>query len=485
MFRRIELDQLFPSPMNPRKFVNDDEFKELVESIKQKGVINPILVRENKKNGKQFEVIAGERRFRAAKEVYKHYATNDTKTIPSVVRNVDDREAFEIMTIENLQRKDITPLEEAKGFQKYVQIHGRDGEAVEELATRVGKSQSYIRRRVEIMALPKKITKAWSNGKIKFGHMEQLLRLKDNDELLTSMFNDLVDENRWDEVSVNDLKNWIDRETTKLDNALFDKTECEKCFHNSDVQKNMFGSGLTCVPDAILCLKPSCFQEKQVDYFETNWKKTKAYKKNKTNAFLVHEDTDYRDFAQLMYNPEKKECKECNEHFKSVIRISDGYVMHGQVCHGGSPACIKRNNQDESRKGQTYDPITGEHKKTRGAWHGEHYRDEFYRTRIPVRLQEIDSDEDKINRLILYSILDSNDDIHAWFSKEIGHDHGKKGKDYYGTPVLYSGTIWEAITEMDTERVKRLIKEAMQSASTSRKSLSLRRSISRKSSKPI
>jgi hypothetical protein len=162
-----------------------------------------------------------------------------------------------------------------------------------------------------------------------------------------------------------------------------------------------------------------------------------------------------------MYNPEKKECKECNEHFKSVIRISDGYVMYGQVCHGGSPACIKRNNQDESRKGQTYDPITGEHKKTRGAWHGEHYRDEFYRTRIPVRLQEIDSDEDKINRLILYSILDSNDDIHAWFSKEIGHDHGKKGKDYYGTPVLYSGTIWEAITEMDTERVKRLIKEAM------------------------
>ncbi|CAM4377481.1 ParB family chromosome partitioning protein [Paenibacillus endophyticus] len=163
----ISLTQLRPNPYQPRKTFDEDSIKELAESIKQHGIIQPIIVRTVLKG---YEIIAGERRFRASQ-----YCGN--KTIPAVVRSFSDQQVMEIALIENLQREDLNAIEVAVAYQALIDKFKL---TQEELSMKVGKSRSHIANFVRLLSLPTEIKDNVSRGTISMGHARALVGIKDN-----------------------------------------------------------------------------------------------------------------------------------------------------------------------------------------------------------------------------------------------------------------------------------------------------------------
>ena len=149
-YKEIPLSKISSNPNNPRKNFSGPQFAELVESIRQKGVIEPIIVRPKSNKISDYEVVAGDRRLRAACLVSRNQ--NVQSKIPAIIRELTDDEAFDFMIIENLQREDLTPFEEAQSFKQYYKKKGKG--AIPELATRIGKSAGYIRRKIAVLSLP-------------------------------------------------------------------------------------------------------------------------------------------------------------------------------------------------------------------------------------------------------------------------------------------------------------------------------------------
>lgn len=174
-FQEIALSNILPSPWNPRKTFKGPEFNELVDSIREQGVIQPVLVRPIEGKDVPYELVFGERRLKASIVVSKKNGGPEKSTIPALIRELNDDQAFELTTIENLQREDLNELEEAQGFKMFADRKGE--EALPELAERTGKDIRYIRRRLAVLTLPKKVLKSWQNGDLRYGHLQQLLRL--------------------------------------------------------------------------------------------------------------------------------------------------------------------------------------------------------------------------------------------------------------------------------------------------------------------
>jgi ParB family chromosome partitioning protein len=159
----ITTDQLFPSKFQPRVIFDNDEMEELAESIKRNGVVQPILVRARRGYG--FEIIAGERRWRACKMI-------NLATVPSIILDVDDRQASEIALIENVQRQNLTVLEEAEGYKKLIREFKY---TQEQLADVMGKSRSHVTNLIRLLGLPEGVKKFLNEGKLSAGHARALL----------------------------------------------------------------------------------------------------------------------------------------------------------------------------------------------------------------------------------------------------------------------------------------------------------------------
>ena len=165
----IYLKDIMPNRFQPREVFDETALKELSDSIKEHGVIQPILVR---KVGDKYELIAGERRFRASELAGK-------ETIPAIVTVMDDKEAAKVALIENLQRKDLSPIEEAKTYQTILRL---DNMTQEELAKNLGKSQSAIANKLKLLNLDDKVQTALLNGEISERHARSLLNLPDKEK---------------------------------------------------------------------------------------------------------------------------------------------------------------------------------------------------------------------------------------------------------------------------------------------------------------
>jgi ParB family chromosome partitioning protein len=161
----IELDKLVPNEYQPRKVFNDEKLKELAASIKVQGVIQPIIVH---RIGSNFGLIAGERRWRAARLA-------GLKTIPALVREASKRELIEQALIENIQREDLNPLEAAEAFK---QLQDEYRLTQEDLAKRVGKERSTITNFLRLLGLPKEIKQHLAAGALNMGHAKALLSLE-------------------------------------------------------------------------------------------------------------------------------------------------------------------------------------------------------------------------------------------------------------------------------------------------------------------
>ena len=164
----IPLDEIRPNPYQPRKTFDNKSLKELSESIKENGVFQPIIIRKSV-NG--YEIIAGERRFRASKLAKK-------ETIPTIIRKFDEAQMMEVAVLENLQREDLTPLEEA---QAYEMLQKNLGLTQAEVSKRLGKSRPYIANYLRLLTLPQKTKRLLQRGELSMGQARTLLGLKDKD----------------------------------------------------------------------------------------------------------------------------------------------------------------------------------------------------------------------------------------------------------------------------------------------------------------
>lgn len=168
----LQLNEIRPNPYQPRKNFDEENLKDLSDSIRKNGVFQPIIVRKSSVMG--YEIIAGERRFRASKLAGKD-------SIPAIVRAIDDEQMMEVAVLENLQREDLTPLEEAEAYNtlmKNLKI------TQSELSERLGKSRPYIANYLRLLDLPREVKTFVQNGKLSMGQARTLLALKDKDKLV-------------------------------------------------------------------------------------------------------------------------------------------------------------------------------------------------------------------------------------------------------------------------------------------------------------
>jgi len=171
--RRVPVEFLRPNPRNPRRVFNDEELDELASSIRAKGILQPILVRSVTGKPDAYEIVAGERRWRAAQRAGLH-------DVPVLLLDIGDKEALEIAIIENVQRSDLNPLEEAMGYDSLI-AQFQYGQA--DLAKIVGKSRSHIANTLRLIKLPESVKRLLNEGKLTAGHARALLA-SDNPEAL-------------------------------------------------------------------------------------------------------------------------------------------------------------------------------------------------------------------------------------------------------------------------------------------------------------
>jgi ParB family chromosome partitioning protein len=162
--RLISIDQLHPSGFNPRKDFDETELAELADSIRSKGLLQPIIARPDAQRG-GYEIVAGERRWRAAQKAALH-------TVPVIVRELSDMEAAEFALIENVQRTDLNPIEEATGYTELMEKFGYTQEQVSEI---VGKGRSYLANMVRLLKLPQPVQDLLQAGKLTAGHGRALV----------------------------------------------------------------------------------------------------------------------------------------------------------------------------------------------------------------------------------------------------------------------------------------------------------------------
>ena len=166
----LPIEKLTPNKSQPRKNFDDASIKELSASIKEKGIIQPLAVR---KKGDSFEIIAGERRWRASQIA-------GIKNIPVVISKADDEEAIELALIENLQREDLSPIEEAEAYQQLIDNHGLTHD---EISKKIGKDRSTISNQLRLLKLSVKAKESIINGTISAGHARALVTLENEAEI--------------------------------------------------------------------------------------------------------------------------------------------------------------------------------------------------------------------------------------------------------------------------------------------------------------
>ncbi|SEP58659.1 chromosome partitioning protein, ParB family [Virgibacillus subterraneus] len=191
VIQEVPINECRPNPYQPRKTFHADAIEELKDSILEYGIIQPLILR---KSIKGYEVVVGERRFRAAKEA-------GLENVPAVVKELTDGKMMEVALLENLQREDLTPIEEAHAYQN---LMNELEITQDELSRRLGKSRSHIANIVRLLSLPDQVVAYINNGELTMGHGRALLGIKDKQKVLP-----FVDKIRKEKMNVRQVEQYI------------------------------------------------------------------------------------------------------------------------------------------------------------------------------------------------------------------------------------------------------------------------------------
>ncbi len=229
----IPLDEIRSNPYQPRKSFNEESIKELADSIKEYGIVQPIIV---KKAIKGYELIAGERRTKAARVA-------GLETIPAIIKEFDDQEMMEIALIENIQRENLNPIDEALAYENIIKLNNM---TQEEFAHRFGKSRSYVTNMLGLLKLPNATKKLVEENKISMGHARALSKLSDEEKI-----NSLADQILKNNLSVREIENLISSNGFEKNNkivrkneevnthyTIYEKIMCEKIGAKVKIKKN-------------------------------------------------------------------------------------------------------------------------------------------------------------------------------------------------------------------------------------------------------
>lgn len=201
--KEINLDEIRSNPYQPRKTFNEESLNELAESLKEHGLLQPIIV---KKSIKGYELIAGERRTKAARLA-------GFKTIPAIIKDFDDTQMMELALVENIQRENLNPIDEAMAYENIIKLSKM---TQDEFAKKFGKSRSHVTNMLGLLKLPERTKKYVENGKISMGHARSLSKISDIDKIY-----DLTDKIINENISVRELEKLItDEELPKVNKIL-------------------------------------------------------------------------------------------------------------------------------------------------------------------------------------------------------------------------------------------------------------------------
>jgi ParB/RepB/Spo0J family partition protein len=437
-----------PSPFNPRKKYDTPEDMNLQKSIESMGVIQNLVVRKSKND--KLEVVCGHRRMYASQRIAKANGNGTGMTIPVTIRTLTDDQVLEIMTVENLQRKGLTEFEEAEHFKSYVDRIKNGKEAIDTLSGRLGIKPGYIRKRVAIMELPKKMLKSWQAGDLAFGHLEQLIRIQDP-EFQKSLY-DMTLKNS---LPVSRLRSQIDWRTPELKDAMFSKktAKCAPCHHNTSAQQKLFDIDIS---KSARCLNPTCFLDNTRKHLSKSFKKTKAYLKNKTNGFRFRSEID--KYESMWAEEVDAECKKC-QNYVTIFDIGGGNTINR--------ACLDPRCYNNKRKAAST-AASGKKAKPKGAprvdWHGLHFREKFYSERIPEIIdKDLKPNSEVTLRLAVFSVIHGHKFLHTWFARKYGLekkqlDKMEDGESYYFR--LDGPKIFDVLKKLKLKELQILLKEA-------------------------
>jgi ParB family chromosome partitioning protein len=212
----VAIELLEPNPFQPRKHFSKDSLRDLSNSIKDRGILQPIIVRPKKNKANAWQIIAGERRWRAAQLVGLH-------EVPVYIKNVKDEEVAIIALIENIQREDLSPIEEAKGYKKVMQ---KFSITQEELAVTMRRSRSYVANFIRLLNLPKEIQKLIEEKKISIGQARPIIGHKNSIELARRIVKDNLNARQVEllvkdkKINREEIKNIVDVNIRSLENEI-------------------------------------------------------------------------------------------------------------------------------------------------------------------------------------------------------------------------------------------------------------------------
>ena len=218
--QNINLDKIITNPNQPRKYFSEEKMEELKESIKNNGLIQPIIVRkvENSVQNK-YEIIAGERRYRACKSL-------DFESVQCVVIQAGDSKSYEFSVLENIQRENLNPIEEAESYVMLMEVYGY---TQENMAQKLGKTRSAISNKIRLLKLPEAIKSYVRTGELSYGHARTLLGLKDNFEV-EKIVKKIIEKS----YTVRDVEKIVKKYNEFQDNEVKTFKEKNKCF---DIEK--------------------------------------------------------------------------------------------------------------------------------------------------------------------------------------------------------------------------------------------------------
>ncbi|HEY4326140.1 MAG TPA: ParB/RepB/Spo0J family partition protein [Mucilaginibacter sp.] len=270
ILENLHLSAIVPSPLNPRKEIDQQAINELAESIEKVGLIQPIVVRKKAGEPGVYELICGERRFLASKIVNERNPKRET--IAASIRTLNDAEAMECMITENLQRKDVHPLEEANAFKLMIDHMNY---TITDISAKIGKNEPFVNRRLQLINLIPDLKLIFHTGELPIGHAELLSRLEPLDQTL--FYNNKFGNSSYNSGAgtLRELKNWLNNNTNKeLSKAIFDLSEenlgtirciaCTNCPNNTSVSNSILFPDST---EEATCTFKACFQDKTKQYF--------------------------------------------------------------------------------------------------------------------------------------------------------------------------------------------------------------------------
>ena len=216
---KLSISDLISNKFQPRKTFDEESLQDLTNSIKERGIIQPIIVRKSSDNSSKFEIIAGERRWLAAQKAGLH-------EVPVVITNVDDLKSLEFAIVENVQRNDLNAIEEALGYQRLIKEFSYDQEKVAQF---IGKSRSHIANFLRLLSLPETVLRLIENKKLSPGHAKVLVGLN-NAEFVA---NKIVEKN----LSVRQTENFVKIFKSKKQSIKISKDSNLKALESSIIEK--------------------------------------------------------------------------------------------------------------------------------------------------------------------------------------------------------------------------------------------------------